>query len=124
LRFFIQCCHPILTERGKGLAGILALAQESGKNAVGDVGELELYDEALKVLFPERQSEMRSAIGKMRVEAVKAKPKDEKLARSCFRSCLKRDDLDHAQQVTTLLYTFHFQMVRTSFRVIQSCIHL
>lgn len=64
------------------------------------VAELDLYDEGLKVLFPERQDMEGRAICKMRADAVKATPKDENLALTCFRACLKRDSLEYAQQVS------------------------
>ena len=61
--------------------------------------QLELYDEGLRALLPERHSEEGRAICKMRADAVKATPKDEKLTLACFRACLKRDCLEYAQQV-------------------------
>ncbi len=61
--------------------------------------QLDLYDEGLRVLFPERRSAETKAICKMRADAVKAAPKDEKLTLACFRACLKREGLEYAQQV-------------------------
>lgn len=64
--------------------------------------ELDLYDEGLRVLFPESHSHSAEgrAICKMRADAVKAAPKDEKLTLACFRACLKRDSLEYAQQAS------------------------
>jgi hypothetical protein len=65
--------------------------------------ELDLYDEGLKILSPERQGIEGRAICKMRADAVKAAPEDEQLALACFRACLKRDSLEYAQQVMLTL---------------------
>jgi N-terminal acetyltransferase B complex non-catalytic subunit len=62
--------------------------------------ELDLYDEGLRVLFPESHSVEGRAICKMRADAVKAAPKDEKLTLACFHACLKRDSLEYAQQAS------------------------
>jgi hypothetical protein len=61
--------------------------------------ELELYDEGLRILSPERHGIEGRAICKMRADAVKAAPDNEQLALACFRACLQRDSLEHAQQV-------------------------
>jgi hypothetical protein len=61
--------------------------------------QLDLYDEGLRVLFPEWHGVEGRAICKIRADAVKSAPKDEKLTLACFRACLKRDSLEYAQQV-------------------------
>jgi hypothetical protein len=63
--------------------------------------QLDLYDEGLRVLFPERHSVEGRAICKLRADAVKAAPRDEKLTLASFRACLKRDNLEYAQQVSS-----------------------
>lgn len=85
-------------ERGRALAIIMDL----GKSSEGcySAAELDLYDEGLKILFPELHSAEGRVICKMRADAVKATPKDDKLALACFRACLKRDNLEYAQQVS------------------------
>jgi hypothetical protein len=71
--------------------------------------QLDLYDEGLRVLFPERHGVEGRAICKMRADAVRAAPKDEKLALACFRACLKRDSLEYAQQASPRNSAFLFK---------------
>lgn len=62
---------------------------------------MELYEETIQVLFPDQRiKENSTMLGKIRELAVKAKPKDEKLALASFRACLQRMDLLHAQLVS------------------------
>lgn len=96
MKCYIQCCHPLVVEKGKALAAILDLSK-SGRPCTTD--ELGLYDEALDALFPGRQGNESIIICKLRADAVKAAPKDEKLATECFRACFKRGNLQYAQQV-------------------------
>ncbi len=103
MRCFIQASHPLVTERGRAAAQILYLASGPWKETPRDEAELELYDEASKILFSERSSPEALAVGKIRVDAVKSNPKDERLAKACFRSCLKNNDIEHAQQVSGYL---------------------
>ena len=98
MRCFILCNSHLVVERGKALGIIMDLSNSpEGRHSAE---QLELYDEGLRVLFPEHHSVEGRAICKMRADAVKAAPKDEKLTLACFRACLKRDGLEYAQQAS------------------------
>jgi hypothetical protein len=101
LKFFIQCSHPLVIERGKGLAAFWDLLEKKEKQHTSD--ELNLYDEAINVAFPGNRGLESIAICKMRADAVKNSPKDEQLSLSCLRGCLARDNLEFSQQVSTLV---------------------
>ncbi|KAI9744804.1 MAG: hypothetical protein M1818_001729 [Claussenomyces sp. TS43310] len=98
LKRFIQCCHPVVSERGISVAAICDLATRSEATVFSGIEELELYDEALKAAFPDSLGVEGSVICRMRAAAVKAVPKDEKLALACFNACLARDRFEQAQQ--------------------------
>jgi N-terminal acetyltransferase B complex non-catalytic subunit len=104
LRCYIQCCHPAVVERAKGLAIILGLLDQADKRYTID--ELELYDESISALFPGNRGFETTQICRLRAEAVKADPKDEKLSIACFKACLKRDNIEFAQQVSPPRTTF------------------
>lgn len=132
LKFFIQCSHPLLIERGRGLASFWDLSDTKGGHFMSD--ELDLYDEAINVAFPGNRGLESAAICKMRADAVKNNPRDEKLGLSCFRGCLARENLEYAQQVSITVpmpiifaffsaswsETFPFDAVRTVHRF--SCV--
>lgn len=67
--------------------------------AFADLDVLALYDEAAVALFPPNSKESNGNLGKLRLFAVKARPKDEKLCKNCLKACLGRDDLAISQQV-------------------------
>jgi hypothetical protein len=73
---------------------------------VCDINDLELYDEAMRVLFGRDDSSSGETLCKIRLLAVKSKPRDEKLAIACFRACLRRSNWEHAQQVR---YSYHIR---------------
>lgn len=51
-------------------------------------------------MFPNQEEKKAAAFtSKMRLAAVRANPKKEKLAQDCFHVCVKRSDWDYAQQV-------------------------
>jgi N-terminal acetyltransferase B complex non-catalytic subunit len=81
---------------------ILELSKLTGEKRTEE--ELELWDEAAKVLFPSRQGPEAKAICRLRVDAVKASPKDERLALVCFQACLKRGDIESTQSVCITSY--------------------
>lgn len=71
------------------------------KTPISDLEAIELYDEALTEVLPERESGWGRSIGELRWQYVKAAPKEEDAALKCFRECLSNNDLDHARQVCT-----------------------
>lgn len=77
LKFFIQCSHPLLIERGKGLAGFWDLSETKGGHFTSD--ELDLYDEAINAAFPGNSGLESITICKMRADAVKNHPRDKNL---------------------------------------------
>jgi hypothetical protein len=83
---------------------ILELSRLTGEKRTEE--ELELWDEAVKALFPSRQGPEAKAICRLRVDAVKASPKDERLALACFQACLKREDIESIQSVCITLHSF------------------
>lgn len=66
------------------------------------IEELELYEEGLNVLFQNKKVPQSWTMCQMRMTAVKASPKDEKLALACLRGCLAKDLFLPAQTVSNL----------------------
>lgn len=104
LKFFIQCNHPLVIERGKGLATFWDVSDTKGKQYTSD--ELDLYDEAINSTFPGNRGLESTAICKMRADAVKTNSTDEQLGLSCLRGCLARGNLEYAQQVSRAVAVF------------------
>lgn len=83
-------------------AAAIALQELVGKQiGLTDLGALDLYDEASATLCPPSSREPIENLGKLRLFAVKAKPKDEDFVKKCLGACLRRDDLANSQQVSS-----------------------
>lgn len=103
LKCYIQAQHPTLSERN---AAAIALQELVGKQiGLTDLGALDLYDEASATLCPPSSREPIENLGKLRLFAVKAKPKDEDFVKKCLGACLRRDDLANSQQIAVLMET-------------------
>lgn len=96
----------------KGAAYILQLSAPGIKTFQED--ELELLDEAAaKVIVGRQASQRHNAVCHARAAAVKAQPKDEKLALACLRACLKVNNLDLALEVS------RFLLIQTNHTVVE-----
>ena len=88
-----------------------------------DLEAIDLYDDAFGEVLPHRGETWENIIGEIRWQCVKATPKNEELALKCFQSCLLKDDLEHARQVssskllvvTWALHSFHTHSLNRSF---------
>jgi len=70
-------------------------------NKVYKRDELELLEEAAEVVLLGRQySNTPDVVCQIRAAAVKASPKDEKLALDCLRACINANDLGYAMEVS------------------------
>jgi N-terminal acetyltransferase B complex non-catalytic subunit len=91
---------PSVSERTQVLIALEALPIR--KPPITDLEAIDLYDEALAIVVPDKQESWQKIIGEMRCQSVKSAPKDEPLSRNCLRACLSKGDLDHARQVCFL----------------------
>jgi hypothetical protein len=108
IRCLIQANHTLVTERAQAYLLLCALAEPGRSQVITAADELDVYDEACKHLSKGQDGgEMSTIICKIRLAAVRAKPKDENLAVACFRACLKRCNWDYAQQVRLSSHLFH-----------------
>jgi hypothetical protein len=81
----------------------VGLSQTSCKEIISDTDEMTIYDETAVALSNKIDDKiMASYTCQMRLAAVKANPKDEKLCKDCFRACVNRSNWDYAQQVFSL----------------------
>ncbi|KFY06783.1 hypothetical protein V492_07759 [Pseudogymnoascus sp. VKM F-4246] len=104
LRCYIQSKHDLAIERNRAYIRLATLSQPGCKEIISDTDELNIYEEAAVAMFPNEEDKKASAFtSKMRLAAVKANPKKEKLGRDCFHVCVKRSDWDCAQQIATVL---------------------
>lgn len=107
LKCFVQSDHPFVVERGHAYIRLAGLAQPGCKEVITDIEELGLYDEAAtRLSVGQDGTEMANIICRIRLAAVKASPKNEKLGIDCFRACLLRTNWDYAQQVCHSQHTF------------------
>lgn len=90
----------MLSENSAVLLHIEELAAK--KIAIKDLEAIDLYDEALREVLSEENSNWVKTIGELRWQYVKANPKDEQNVLKCFKECLAHGDLDHARQVCWL----------------------
>jgi hypothetical protein len=97
LKIYIRSQSPSISEKAQVLLSLEVLPTR--KPPVTDVEVLELYDEALESVLPEKQESWGKIIGELRYHGVKSSPKDEALSRKCLKACLSKGDLDHARQV-------------------------
>lgn len=65
-----------------------------------DLAAIELYEDALEAVLPGSRESWIKIIGELRWRCVKAIPKNEDVSLTCFQTCLSKDDLDHARQVS------------------------
>jgi hypothetical protein len=77
------------------------------KPALVDLEAIELYEDALGEVLPNPGESWEKIIGEIRWQCVKSTPKNEDLAFKCFQSCLLKDDLEHARQVSSRRTTAH-----------------
>lgn len=98
MKCYIQSQHPALSERQAAAVVLRNLVEK--QVACADLDVLNLYDETSAALFPTDSVEPTANLGKLRLFAVKARPKDEKFCRTCLFTCLGRDDLANSQQVS------------------------
>jgi len=81
---------------------LVSLAVDDSKIYKRD--ELELLEEAAEMALLGRQhSNTPDVVCQLRAAAVKAAPKDEKLALDCLRACINANDLGHAMEVRHLI---------------------
>lgn len=100
MRCYIQAKHDLAIERNRAYIRLAILSQPGCKEIISDTDELNIYEEAAAAMFPNQDDKKAAAYtSKMRLAAVKANPKKEKLAQDCFHVCVKRSDWDYAQQV-------------------------
>jgi hypothetical protein len=103
----------LIVERGRAMGTILELSKLTGEKSTEE--ELELWDESVKVLFPSRQGPEAKAIGRLRVDVVKASPKDERLALACFQACIRKNDIESAQNVCATVDPFAHNHIINAF---------
>ncbi|KFZ13020.1 hypothetical protein V502_06820 [Pseudogymnoascus sp. VKM F-4520 (FW-2644)] len=104
LRCYIQSKHDLAIERNRAYIRLATLSQPGCKEIISDTDELNIYEEAATTMFPNQEDKKAAAFtSKMRLAAVRANPKKEKLAQDCFHVCVKRSDWDYAQQIATVL---------------------
>lgn len=100
MRCYIQSKHDLAIERNRAYIRLATLSQPGCKEIISDTDELNIYEEAATTMFPNQEDKKAAAFtSKMRLAAVRANPKKEKLAQDCFHVCVKRSDWDYAQQV-------------------------
>lgn len=100
MRCFIQSQHDLAVHRNTAYIRLATLSQPGCKEIISDIDELNIYEEAAAAMFPNQEEKKAAAFtSKMRLAAVRANPKKEKLAQDCFHVCVKRSDWDYAQQV-------------------------
>ncbi|KFY55521.1 hypothetical protein V496_06983 [Pseudogymnoascus sp. VKM F-4515 (FW-2607)] len=104
LRCYIQSKHDLSLERGRAYIRLATLSQPGCKEIISDIDELNIYEEAAATMVSNDEDKKAAAFtSKMRLAAVRANPKKEKLAQDCFHVCVKRSDWDYAQQIATVL---------------------
>lgn len=100
MRCYIQSKHDLSLERGRAYIRLATLSQPGCKEIISDIDELNIYEEAAATMVSNDEDKKAAAFtSKMRLAAVRANPKKEKLAQDCFHVCVKRSDWDYAQQV-------------------------
>jgi hypothetical protein len=100
LRCYIQSRHDLAIERNRAFVRLAELSQPGCKEIISDTDELNIYEEAAATMVSNQEDKKAAAFtSKMRLAAVRANPKKEKLAQDCFHVCVKRSDWDYAQQV-------------------------
>jgi hypothetical protein len=70
---------------------------------ITDQDALTMYDLAMKAVSAHNDSEGAEILGTIQYNAVKAKPKDEKLAVECYKACMAWKNYDFAQQIANSL---------------------
>ncbi|ELR02124.1 hypothetical protein VC83_06962 [Pseudogymnoascus destructans] len=104
LRCFIQSQHDLAVHRNTAYIRLATLSQPGCKEIISDIDELNIYEEAAAAMFSNQEEKKAAAFtSKMRLAAVRANPKKEKLAQDCFHVCVRRSDWDYAQQIATVL---------------------
>lgn len=92
------CSHlPAVSEK---TAVLLHLEELVGQKKPPQAdGVLELYNDAFENVL-ESDGDWARVIGELRWQSVKANPKNEDLSLKSFQTCMEKDDLDHARQVS------------------------
>lgn len=75
----------------------------SSKRVLKDLDAIQIYDETLELILPNSGETWARIIGYLRLELVKAMPKDADASRACFRACLAKEDYEHARQIANSL---------------------
>lgn len=108
------------TEKGNVLIYIEKLRDRTP--AVTDYDALELLDEAFNAVLPNSPDDWARFIGELRLQRVLAKPKEDEVSKQCFRVCIYRGDLDHAEKISNALqkafpdkHIYHFWSIATKF---------
>jgi len=90
--------------------------------AVTDYDAIELLDEAFDAVLPNSPGDWAKIIGELRLQRVLAKPKEDEVSKQCFRVCIYRGDLDHAEKIANALqkafpdkHAYHFWSIATKF---------
>ena len=95
---------------------------------LNDLDAVQFYDETLELILPKPGEAWARIIGHLRLELVKAKPKDLDTSRACFRACLAKEDYEHARQIANSLeknfpatHEYVFWNIATMFLYSVSC---
>jgi len=126
LRVYIQSKSlSSVRERGEVLVGLEKLIKKTPP--LLDQSAIELYDAALKNIFPDSAEEWSKIIGEVFLLRVKAYPKEEEDCIAAFKECLKHEDFHHAQQIANNLektfpqkHAYHLWKITTLFYYSQS----
>ena len=98
LRTYVRSRSPLLSEKSAVLIHLEGLVER--KPVLVDLEAIELYDDAFGYVLPDAREAWEHVIGEIQWQCVKAAPKNEDVALKCFQSCLLKDDLEHARQVS------------------------
>jgi len=89
---------------------------------VTDYDAIELLDEAFDAVMPNSPSDWAKFIGELRLQRVISRPKEDEVSKQCFRVCIYKGDLDHAEKIANALqkafpdkHAYHFWSIATKF---------
>lgn len=99
------------------------------KRVLKDLDAVQIYDETLELILPKPGETWARIIGHLRLELVKAMPKDMDAGRACFRACLAKEDYEHARHIANSLeknfpgtHEYVFWNIATMFLYSVSCL--